>query len=153
MSSNTGKYADLTLAEALKQFRAEEGLEERYRGISEKARIQFDRHDIMHVLFGLSTSMEHEVRADGWALFGSDVSWADVRAFYSLPEYNELMDELGAWNVTKAFFANLPALYRIWRRSRSMSKNWPWSDHARFEGWTVGQIRQEFGIQRSWLAS
>ncbi len=139
-------YSDLTLVEALETFRKQHGLNEKYRGMREEAQMHFERHDMVHVLFGLDTSLRQEAMADGWTIFGTDISWKDIREFYDLPEEKEVVGEIGWWTVTKAFVSGVPDFVRIAWRSRRLRKKWSWSDNADYRDRKLAEIRREFGI-------
>ncbi len=142
-------YSDLTLDEALQSFRKENGLDEKYRDMRPEAQHHFERHDIVHVLFGLDTSIRQEAQADGWTLFGTDISRRDIRDFFDLPEEKELIDEIGWWAITKAYFRGVPDYFRIAWQSRRLRKKWRWADNSEYRSSTVGAIRREFGIERA----
>jgi len=146
MDSISLPYATETLSDALVDFRRENGLDAKYAGMSEEAKIQFERHDIVHVLFGLDTSIRDEAKADGWTLLGTDVSWSELRRFAKLPEEQEIVKELGWWTITKAVVRALPDYAGLAWRSRRLTKRWRWSDNARYRDMEVAQIRREFGI-------
>ncbi len=142
-------YSDLTLAEALSAFRKENDLNARYRNMRKEAQIHFERHDIIHVLFGLDTSIRQEAQADGWTVFGTDISLKDIRDFFGLPEEKELIDEIGWWEITKAYFRALPDYARIAWRSRKLRKKWHWSNNEALRSRSVAELRQEFGIRQA----
>lgn len=145
-------YSDLTLDEALGAFRKEYGLEAMYRDMREDAQIHFERHDIVHVLFGLDTSIRQEAQADGWTFFGTDISGRDIRDFFDLPEEKELIREIGWWEITKAYLRGIPDYIRIALQSRKLNRKWPWSDNTDYRSRRVAEIRREFGIRQA-LAS
>ncbi len=142
-------YSDLTLEKALLTFRHEHGLEGKYQDLSADAQAHYERHDIIHVLFGLDTSMRQEAQADGWTLLASDISWNDIRTFMRLPEEKELITELGWWSITKTFVRALPDYLGMAWRARRMRKKWRWSDNAQYRNARVADIREEFGITRT----
>ena len=139
-------YASDTLATALVKFRRAHGLNEKYSGMSEEAQAQFERHDIIHVLFGLDTSLRDEAKADGWTLLGSDVSWRELREFTKLPEEQEIVSAIGWRGVVSAIWQALPDYASMAWRSRRLKKRWPWSDNETYRSQQVSAIRKEFGI-------
>lgn len=139
-------YSDLTLNEALAAFREENGLDAKYRDMREEAQLHFERHDIVHVLFGLDTSIRQEAQADGWTIFGTDISRRDIRDFFDLPEEKQLIDEIGWWEITKAYFRGIPDYFRIAWQSRKLNKKWRWSENAAYRSRRVAEVRREFGI-------
>ena len=149
MSRTELPYADLSLEDALVLFRSENGLSEKYDELSAAARAHYKRHDIIHVLFGLDTSIRQEAQADGWTLLASDISWADIKAFMALPEEKELIAEIGWWTLTTGFLRALPDYVSMAWRSRRMRKKWRWSAHQAYLQRSVGEIRAEFGIERA----
>ncbi len=146
MSTQPLPYASDTLDDALIAFRRAHGLERKYCDMSEVAQTHFERHDIIHVLFGLDTSLCDEAKADGWTLLGSDVSWRELREFSKLPEEQQLLGELGWRGVVSAVWQALPDYAGMVWRSRRLTKRWPWSNNARYRAMKVGTIRTEFGI-------
>ena len=139
-------YSQLTLNEALAVFRREHGLDAKYRDMRAEAQLHFERHDIIHVLFGLNTSIRQEAQADGWTIFGTDIGLKDIREFFDLPEEKELFDEIGWWEIIKANVRGVPDFFRIAWRSRKLRKKWRWSDNAPYRSMPVGAIRRELGI-------
>lgn len=142
-------YSDLTLEEALEAFRKQHGLDEKYRDMRPEAQHHYELHDIVHVLWGLDTSMRQEAQADGWTLLGTDISRKDIREFFDLPEEKELIDELGWWAIIKGYVSAIPDYARIFRQSRKLAKKWRWSDNAGYRTRRVEEIRREFGIVRA----
>jgi len=145
-------YSDLTLEDALVAFRREHDLDAKYRDMREEAQIHFERHDIVHVLFGLDTSIRQEAQADGWTVFGTDISRRDISEFFGLPEEKELVDEIGWWAIIKAYFRGVPDYFRIAWQSRKLTKKWRWNENAAYRSQRVSDIRREFGIGQA-LAS
>ena len=146
MSDNPLPYAELTLDEALARFREEHGLTEKYRDLSEEAQLHYERHDMIHVLFGLGTDLREEAQADGWTLLASDITWSDIRTFMKLPEEQALIAELGWWAIAKAFFRAVPDYALMAWKSQRMRKKWRWADNASYRKLKVGAVRREFGI-------
>ena len=142
-------YSGLTLGEALIAFRNENSLESKYSAMRKEAQLHFERHDIVHVLFGLDTSIRQEAQADGWTIFGTDISARDVFDFFKLPEEKELIEEIGWWEIAKAYFQGFPDYLRILWRSRKLRMKWRWSDNDGYRSAKVDAIRQEFGIDKA----
>lgn len=139
-------YANDTLEDALRAFRRENGLDAKYQGMSAEAQALFERHDIIHVLFGLTTNVRDEVKADGWTLLGTDVSFSELRSFAKLPEEKEIVEELGWATIAKTVARSLPDLAGMAWRARKLTKRWRWAENAQYRDRTVSDIRREFGI-------
>lgn len=146
MRDNNLPYSELTLSEALEVFRRENDLDQKYQGMRAEAQAHYERHDMIHVLFGLDTSMRQEAQADGWTILASDIGWKDVRDFMNLPEEKELIDELGWRSILSAFLKNVPDFVRMAWKSRKMRKKWQWRNNEAYRHMWVDTIRREFGI-------
>lgn len=142
-------YADLSLDAALAEFRKEHGLDQKYAVMRAEAQLHFERHDIVHVLFGLDTSIRQEAQADGWTLFGTDISGRDIRDFFKLPEEQELIKDVGLLTIARGYLAAIVDYPRIAWQSRKLHKKWRWSDNRAYRDWSVSAIREEFGIGRA----
>jgi len=139
-------YSNLTLDEALARFRRENHLDEKYLTMTSEAQLRYERHDMIHVLFGLDTSMRHEAKADGWTLLASDLRWKDLREVLNGEEEKELVAELGWRSIALAYLRGVPDFLRMAWQSRKLRKKWPWGDNNAYRNVRVEDIRREFGI-------
>ena len=142
-------YATLTLDQALVAFRQQHGLEIKYRAMRPEAQVHYEQHDMVHVLFGLDTSMRQEAQADGWTLFGTTITGREIGEFFALPEEAELVRELGWWKVARDYLAAIPDYARIALKARHLRRKWPWSDNSAYRRQTVATIRETFGIEKA----
>ena len=108
----------------------------------------FRNHDLVHVLFGLDTRLEHEVLADMWTFFAVDISaWRYINYLRSIPEVGDSVQQAGGvWNMVKVSVAALPKVWRAYRNSRRMTKEWPWRDHDVYRQRPLVELREEFGV-------
>lgn len=104
-------------------------------------------HDSCHVLFGLTTSVEDEALADTWALVGSTVTMKQYASYLKRPEFTDLVKQIGLWNILFGSLRALPRIVRAIRRSRRMTRPWPFFDYARFLDVPVVELRRQFGVQ------
>ena len=142
-------YSEMTLDQALIAFRKANALDAKYAGMDQTARSHFERHDMIHVLFGLDTSLRHEAQADGWTLMASDISWTDIRAFMKLTEEQELIAEIGPWAIAWGFVRAVPDYMAMAWRARRLHKKWPWCANDSYRERKVAEIRREFGINQA----
>lgn len=152
MDMRLGDFGDLPLHAALAAFRERHGLTAKYLAVRPEARIHYERHDMVHILFGLDTTMRQEALADGWTLFGTDISRDEIREFFDLPEEKDLIKEIGLMKIVFAYLRAVPDYFRIAWRSRRMAQKWRWSDNADYRTRLVADIRREFGIPDGSLA-
>ena len=142
-------YEDFTLEEALFEFRRAHGLDEKYAAMRAEAQTHYEHHDMVHVLFGLDTTMRQEAQADGWTIFATDITRRDIREFFALPEEKQLVAQLGIWSIAKGYLLAIPDFIRIAWRSRRLKRKWRWTENAAYRSMKVGAIRREFGIDRA----
>jgi hypothetical protein len=145
-----------------------EGIQEYYRANphllfppdTEKEAVHFFRcHDRIHVVFGCDTSFLHEVRADFWTFFGSDLGKLKYLSFLKSPAIQLLMKDL------KEKISNDPAIQKrmraelrqsapsavlvpcqVFARTRKMKKKWPWNESETLLDRSLKEIRDEYGI-------
>jgi hypothetical protein len=136
-----------TLAEGLAEyFEANPGLMRESQMNTEAARRFFRSHDIVHVLYGCSTSMPDEAIVKVSSLFGTTGGWGVLRGYTHhevLPIYRRL--PLGSTLV-----ALLAAPYLVVRtlwRCRRQARRWPWADNEQYLDRPLAELRAMFGIQ------
>lgn len=135
-----------TLRAELGRFRAEHGLSQKLAAASPRARELMDRHDVLHVLFGLDTSLRQEAMVDLWTVFGSTARWADMVEYLRLPEEQEILREIGFWRVVATALAAAPDAVRIACAARRLKRKWPWDGHRALLDRPVTELRAEFGV-------
>ena len=138
--------ANLTLREGLNRFRAENGLEEELGAAIPSARALMDHHDILHVLFGLDTSLRQEALVDLWWIFGTTAQLHDVLEYLQLPEEKAILDEIGWWRVTLTALRAVPDVFRVAITSHRLKRKWPCRDYSSWLDRKLREIRDEFGV-------
>ncbi len=139
----------LSLREGLREYRAAnfgEGFFEEG-DLSPESVALFHNHDIVHVVFGLSTELRHEVLADSWTFFGVDIPWLDYANYLRQPDALKAVENIGWLRVSWIAILTLPAVARAFFRARKMTKPWPWSDHEAHLDVPLVELRREFGIE------
>ena len=107
-------------------------------------------HDATHVIFGMDTSLEQEAGLDTWLLFGCQFNWRYLRGYAQLPEikalYGALMAE-GGWRLlARLYWKCLGLKWRIFRRTRHMSKKWPFEFPEEWLDRSIVDLRAQHGI-------
>ena len=107
-------------------------------------------HDATHVIFGMDTTLEQEAGLDTWLIFGCQYQWRYLRGYAQLPEikalYKALIKDGGWFLLLKLYWKCLGLKWRIMRRTRRMTRKWPfqfpesWLDHP------VSILRAQHGI-------
>jgi hypothetical protein len=151
-------YQDQASSQTLK-----EGIEEYFRvnphlllpsDFDEETKNFFVNHDKIHVIFGCNTSFSHEVRADFWTVFGTDIGFTGYMKYAASPVVRNLYKDVSK-KASKGMKINLkaetlPALkapVQVLLNCRRMKKKWPWSDNETLMNRPLSEIRQEYGIR------
>jgi hypothetical protein len=135
-----------TLAEGLAEYYGANPELKRGAALSPEAREFFQAHDVVHVVYGCSTSMPDEAIVKLSSLFGSSAGLAVLRG-YQLHESLDIYRRLPL-RSTLAALMTAPYLVgrTIWRCTRQRAK-WPWGDHRQFMQTPLRELRERFGIR------
>ena len=134
-----------TLREALEEYRSNNS-EVLNDSSTKESEFFFIPHDVCHVLFGCSTSLEDEVVTDSWTIFGTDVSLSKFYQFVRLEGHREIIREIGLLTVVKTFIKAVPRIVKVIYFSRRMTAKWEWDDFDKHLGSELVDIRREFNI-------
>lgn len=138
-----------TLADGLAEYYAvNAGRITRPEDLPPESAALFRSHDLCHVIFGLSTSLDDETVADIRTVIGTDVGWGRYLRYLATDQQAKaLLAELG-WGA--AALATLRVLARVApalaQRLRA-PRPWPWSPPAAFMDRPLAELRREFGIR------
>lgn len=137
-----------TLAEGLQEYySANVGTVTRPDDMSPDSAALFRSHDIVHVIFGLDTSLSDEVIADTRGVLASDVGFRRYLDYVRTnAEAQAIFKELGYAKSIWVTVVGLPRILRAARKSWHMTKRWPWEPPDNFLARPLGDLRREFGI-------
>jgi hypothetical protein len=136
----------ITLAEGLAEYRKSfPGLIDETK-VSPKARELFHAHDLCHVVFGCDTTIHDEAMVDTWTLFGTTVTVRAYVDYLRVNEARELFEEIGYLRTLLATIGASPDLWRVFMRTREMTKKWPFLGADAYLNVALDRIRDEFGI-------
>ena len=138
--------APMTVREGLAEFRRVSGLDVKMKDFREEAKVLLDRHDLVHVVFGLDTSLRQEAMVDAWTIFGATATFDELREYLRLPETKEIITDVGVWTTIKTFVIALPDFVRVYLFSRKLKAKWPWIDHDHLLDRPLVDVRKEFGV-------
>jgi hypothetical protein len=136
----------LTLREGLAQFRAANGLAAKVAAARAPARALMDRHDALHVVFGLDTSLRQEALVDLWTVFGTTARLKDMIDYLRLPEEQAILAEIGYWRVAATIVQAIPDAFRVAWAARRLIKKWPWQEQDALLDRGLDELRREFGV-------
>lgn len=107
-------------------------------------------HDATHVIFGMDTTLEQEAGLDSWLLWGCQWRLSYIRGYGNLPEikalYRALIKEFGWLGVVRLYWKTLKLKGRVFKRSRSMLKKWPYEFPEAWLNRSINELRQEHGL-------
>jgi hypothetical protein len=135
-----------------------EGLAEYYRvnpGLSEPAGIKdlksatyFHNHDSTHVVFGTHTGPLHEGVNDLWTIFGVDIRFKDYAGgFFATDESKQIAKEFDIKTIVPLLWGTVRSIPEIRRRTKAMTKKWPWVPPEEYLDRPLSDLRREFGIE------
>lgn len=145
--------ATLTLREGLEEYRranaGKDFLEEEdlMRESGTRTVALFHNHDIVHVVFGLSTKLRHEVLADTWTFAGADIPWREYLAYLTEPAAQGVIKDTGYLRTAWTSLLTIPAAFRVLANARRMTRKWPFDGHHDFLDRALCEIRRDFGIK------
>jgi len=132
----------------------EEGLREYYgcrqglvsgRGLSEAAQKFFRCHDVAHVVFGCSTTLDNEMIVKLWSFFGTTTGLGLLKD-YRAPEAKEIYETMCWSEIPGTAMRSLATVPKVAFRCMKMSKRWPWDDYEPYLKTSLSTIREEFRI-------
>lgn len=136
-----------TVQQALDEYYAKNtGLVNTSNEASEIAAL-FRHHDIIHVVFGCTTSLHDETLADTWTIFGTTIRLREYLNYLKYPEATNVLKQVGWINMFREFLKTIPDMFRVIGKTRQMTKKWVWTDDKKYLDQPLSQVRQEFGIQ------
>ena len=107
-------------------------------------------HDATHVVFGMDTSLEQETGLDTWLIFGCQYQWRYLRGYAQLPEIKTLYKALtrdGGWLLLiRLYWKCLGLKWRIIRRTRRMTRKWPFQFPEEWLDQPVVKLRTRHSI-------
>ena len=140
----------MTLREGVEEYRAYlAAIERKIMVDTSESRLLLE-HDATHVIFGMDTSLEQEAGLDSWLLWGCQWRLVYIRAYGNLPEikalYRALIKEFGWRGLPRLYWKTLGLKWRVFRRSRSMSKKWPYQFPDPWLDKSINELRHEHGL-------
>ena len=104
-------------------------------------------HDVGHVFFGVNTSILDEAAGDYWTLLGSDLSFKEYLDYAKTPEGKKLIEEYGYLTILKSLLISLPLLFRIYLRTRKMTRQWKMRGYEQYMDKPLGEVRKIFNLK------
>jgi hypothetical protein len=137
--------SEQTLAEGLSEYYAANPALKRGDVLSAEARNFFHAHDVVHVVYGCTTTMPDEAIVKLSSIFGTTAGVSVLRG-YMLHESLDIYRKLPVGSTVLALLAAPYLIVRtIWRCTRQPAK-WPWQDHEEYMHTPLREIRARFGI-------
>jgi hypothetical protein len=138
-----------TLSEGLEEYyRANLGVVTRPRDLPPKSAALFRSHDMGHVIFGLTTSLEDEAMADTRILTSTDAGIVRYSRYVTTdPLAKAIFKQIGVARVVLYTLRAAPRLARAVWESFYMTKRWPFEPPESFQTRSLADLRREFGIR------
>lgn len=137
-----------TLREGVEELRQAEGADgDASQDISPDLLRDIDVHDAIHVLFGCPTSLEGEIAAHVWTMFGTTVGMKDMRRVNTHRDHRAVLAEIGHRRLAKRWARSLPVVVSVAYRAFRMTRRWPADELASYLEERLCDVRREFGIR------
>ena len=138
----------MTLREGLVEYyRVNAGLSNPVHIKNETSASYFHNHDSTHVVFGTHTGEIHEGVNDLWTIFGVDIRFRDyVSGFFATDESTQIAKQFNFRNSISLIWNSLRLVPEIRRRTKAMSKKWPWTPTENMLDTPLDKLRAEYGI-------
>ena len=107
----------------------------------------FQRHDIIHVLFGCSTSLHDETLADTWTIFGSTIKLREYFGYLNYSETTDILKQVKVSSMIRETLTAIPDVLKVIGRCRKMPKKWNWANYEAYLNHPLKDLREEYGIQ------
>tara|TARA_B100000029_G_C17490791_1_gene929012 strand:- start:74 stop:532 length:459 start_codon:yes stop_codon:yes gene_type:complete len=134
-----------------------EGLEVHYSvDLSYKKNLEtvpaFYNHDIAHVLFGLSTIVEHESLADTRVIFGTNWGFKKyVNDYFKNPDavkiVMKIFKDIGYFKGILLSLKAFPKMLRVIIDCKKMTKKWKVNPSDNLLDTTLSDLRKEYNIK------
>lgn len=138
--------SELTLAEGLAEYFADNADHLDTRTYTAAAKEFFRCHDALHVVLGCDLSLVDEMVVKITSLFGTSEGLRVLRG-YALPESKEIYQQLSlVLIIATTLRAVVVVPQTVWDCLR-LIKRWPWDDFDAYLDEPLREIRAEFGIK------
>jgi len=94
----------------------------------------------------VNTSILDEAAGDYWTLFRTDFSFTDYLAYAKSPEGKKLIKDIGFINIVKSLFLGIPIMFRVYLRTRKMTRKWETRGYHHYMDTPLLEIRKEFDL-------
>lgn len=142
---------DMTLNEGIECYRNYLVQNNRKILIDESGSTLIRDHDATHVIFGLDTTLEEESMLDSWVLWGTQYKFSYLNQYRKLPQLEDFSKNLFKELGISGFFNLLRSVLRnkitVFKRTRKMSKKWPFRVPDDYLERSILDLRSEYGIE------
>ncbi len=99
------------------------------------------------MVFGCGTTLHGENLVDTWTIFATTCTLREYWSYVKLPEAKKVFREAGYFRMAFAFVRDIPKLFRLFYRSRKMTRKWLWWDIDLYMDTSLDEIRTDFNIR------
>ena len=145
------KYFDpdskMTLREAIQELRvAEEQKSDISVKMSTEIMSAFEHHDAVHVLFCCGTTIQDEIAAHVWMVFGTTAKLSEMHRSVANLEHRNVLSGIGHLKLIGIWVSCLPRIFGIIAKCSRMKKRLALEEFAKLKERPLCDIRCEYGI-------
>jgi hypothetical protein len=137
----------MTLREAMQELRAvEEQKSDVSIRMSSNISQTFEYHDAVHVLFGCGTTIQDEIAAHVWMIFGTTAKLGEMHRAVANQEHHKVLTGIGHFKLFGIWVSCLPRILSIIAKCSRMRKRITLEELANLQEQPLCIIRREHGI-------
>ncbi|WP_228055595.1 ubiquinone biosynthesis protein COQ4 [Lusitaniella coriacea] len=137
----------MTLQEAIQELRALEAQKNDISAqMSDEMRKIFESHDAVHVLFACGTTIEDEIAAHVWMVFGTTAKLSEMHHAVANREHRTVLSGIGHFKLLNIWIGCLPRIFTILAKCLRMKKRFPLEELSRLKELSLCDLRYEYGI-------
>ena len=143
----TNLNSTITLEQAIQELRQRE---EKQNNISLKMSNDipqtFEQHDAVHILFGCGTTIEDEIAAHIWMLFGTTAKLGEMHRTVANREHGNVLANIGHLKLIRIWITCFPHILNIIIKCSRMKKRLVVEELEQLKKQPLCEIRHQHGI-------
>ncbi len=106
----------------------------------------FERHDAIHVLFDCGTTLEDEIAAHIWMLFGTTAKINQMHQAVAHREHRNVLANIGHLKLISIWITCLPRILSIIIKCSRMKKRLALEELEKLKKQPLCEVRRQYGI-------
>jgi hypothetical protein len=142
----TNLNSTITLEQAIQELRQREEKNNIALKMSDEIPQTFEQHDAVHVLFGCRTTIEDEIAAHIWMLFGTTAKLGEMHRTVANQEHGNVLSNIGHLKLIGIWLVCLPRILSIIIKCSRMKKRLVLEELEKLKKQPLCEIRRQYDI-------